>query len=137
MCTDARARAVSPTQYASLSLENRLRAPSSASAAFEQHQIPSDLGGLRSAIGAVKQQQREGLRPVMLGGPGTNTIHLAHVVAAHHEPSTPLNGESAGGGPAIQAELARLRFQVDHLKEVCNLAVSAHICPHLPFPGLR
>ena len=98
-------------QYASLSLEGRLRAPSQPGTAFEHHQIPADLAGLRLAIGAVKQQQRDGAAPVMLGGAGVGTASLAHAAAVQ---SPPPNG---AGGPAIQSELARLRFQVDHLKE--------------------
>ena len=112
-------------QYASLSLESRLHTPSSPAAPFEHHQIPSDLAGLQLAIGAAKQQQREGLRPVLLGTPGTATVHLAHHAATRHDAIEPFHG-GGGGGPAIQAELARLTFQVDQLREE-NAQVTAEL----------
>lgn len=92
--------------------------PTAAGAPFEHHQIPSDLSGLRIAIGVAKQQQSLGARPVMLGGPGVDTS-AAHVEAVQQlNGGTPhLNGANGVGGVGIQSELARLRFQVDSLKE--------------------
>jgi hypothetical protein len=92
-------------QYASLVLEARQRAPAWE---VEQHNIPSDLAALRTAIGAAQKKQQDGL-----GGMLQSSDALGNRLAAPvARPEAALNG-----GSAVQSELARLRFQVDHLRE--------------------
>lgn len=73
---------------------------------IDSHNIPSDLSALRSAIGAVRKHQDDG---VGVCGPG---IKLAPTNTAGTRPEGGLNGRNV-----VQSELARLRFQIDHLRE--------------------
>ena len=103
--TDATRFSSRVMQYASLVLEARQRAPAWE---VEQHNIPSDLAALRTAIGAAQKKQQDGL-----GGMLQSSDALGNRLAAPvARPEAALNG-----GSAVQSELARLRFQVDHLRE--------------------
>lgn len=95
-------------QYATLALDGRLKAPSPS---MDVHQIPSNLRALRAGIDAAKLQQARGAPPTITGaGQPRNGAASA---PTHTPASALLNGHSA----TVQAELARLRFQVDQLKE--------------------
>lgn len=90
-----------------------MRSPNSAAAALEQHQIPSDLEALRSAMGTAKQQQQRGVGGVL-------QRVLSDVPPKAALPAAASRGDAAlamGSSSAVQSELARLRFQVDHLRE--------------------
>ncbi len=96
-------------QYAQLALEARLSDPG-LEGSTEQHQIPTDLGHLRSGIDARKQYMSS----------------AAGFVAQHQAPSFNDAASLASAGPAVQSELARLRFQLDSLREE-NAAQAAEL----------
>ena len=105
--------------------------PGSAAEQQQKAQIPKDLEDLRLALAAAKETQGTGARPVLTqqGQGGALTKPGADALQTPYGGATPYtngngsgygagtNGGTNGAGMAIQAELARLRFQVDHLKE--------------------
>jgi hypothetical protein len=99
-------------QYASLALEARLRAPASTATTMENHQIPGNLSALRTAIGATKMMHERGMKPTIVGtGQDGGASRYGNGHASHGHLGAP------AASSAVQSELARLRFQVDHLKE--------------------